>query len=177
MEWRRSGGELDWGWPTPSESGSETDEYESEGIDDDEVDVDSQGSSDEEDDLQVLPPSEDDSDEGGRGGSDHISIASSDNDTGESEGGISHLPPHSEYPVATFSSPEAGLGSSSTLEGSEPGSSSSEESPARIVNRPKRRIVSSDVDDDSAGEPATKAGRPSKRARVIMSDSEEDDEG
>ncbi|OIW22909.1 hypothetical protein CONLIGDRAFT_143996 [Coniochaeta ligniaria NRRL 30616] len=177
MEWRRSGGELEWGYVTADDSGVETDEYESEGIDDNEIDADSQRSSEEEDDLAVLPPSEDedDSDEGGNG-RDHNSIASSDSEIGESEDGPSDLPPHSEYPVATFSSPEADLESSSTLEGSEPQSSSSEESPVRMVNRPKRRIVSSDVDDDSDGGPATMAERPSKRARVIMSDSEEDDE-
>ncbi|KAH8902018.1 hypothetical protein BR93DRAFT_382463 [Coniochaeta sp. PMI_546] len=175
MEWRRFGGDLDWGWGTSSNSGSETDEYESEGIDDEELDVGSQESSEEEDDLAVLLPSENDSDEGGVG-SVHDPSLLSDRNTAETEDRLSHEPSQSEFPFATFSSPEAGLGSSSTLEGSERESSSSEESPVHIVNRLKRRTVASDVDDDSDEGPVTQAGRPSKRARVIMSDSEEDDE-
>lgn len=174
MEWRRSGGELDWEAATSSESDSETNEYESEGIDDDEVDVDSQGSS-EDDDLAVLPPSEDESEEAGSV-PDHISISSSGSDMGEGEGGLPRLASHTVYPVATFSSPEPGSASSSTLENGEPESSSSEESPVRMVNRAKRRIVSSDLEDDSDGGPVSRSERPPKRARVVLSDSEEENE-
>lgn len=174
MEWRHSGGELDWEAATSSESDSETNEYESEGIDDEEVNVDSQGSS-EDDDLAVLPSSEDESEEAGSV-PDHISISSSGSDMGEGEGGLPRLASHIVYPVATFSSPETGSASSSTLENGGPESSSSEESPVRIVNRAKRRIVSSDLEDDSDGGPASKSERPLKRARVVLSDSEEEDE-
>jgi len=175
MEWRRSGGDLDLAWDSSSDSDSETDEYESEGINDEDIDEESQASEDE-DDLAVLDHSEDGSDAGG-GVADHVSISSSDSDgDGTGDGGAGHLPDHSEYPVATFSSPDAGPespGSSSTLQGDGPQSSSSEESPVRMVNRPKRRIVSSDAEDDSGDEPVA---RPSKRARVVLSDSEDSEE-
>jgi hypothetical protein len=179
MEWRRSGGELDLDWDSSSDSDSEPNEYESEGINDEDIEEDSQQASDEEDDLAVLDHSEDESDGGGGvvAVAGHISISSSDNDSdsdsGDSDGGVEHLLDHEDHPFATFSSPEAGPGSSSTMEGDAASeSSSSEESPVRMVSRPKRRIVSSDAEDDSDDEPAS---RPSKRARIVLSDSEEEE--
>ncbi|KAB5582235.1 hypothetical protein GE09DRAFT_920102, partial [Coniochaeta sp. 2T2.1] len=174
MEWRRTGGDLDWNWGGSDHSGSETNEYESEGIDDEDIDEDAEPSGDE-DDLVVLDHSEDDSEEGGVV-ADHVSISSSDNDTNDNGADVSGLPSHDEYPVAAFSSPESGAGSSATLEGSARGnaeSSGSEDDRPRMANRPKRRIVSSDAEDESDAEPTTRQ-RPMKRVRV-MSDSEEED--
>ncbi|KAB5513257.1 hypothetical protein GE09DRAFT_634233 [Coniochaeta sp. 2T2.1] len=177
MEWRRTGGELDWNWGGSDHSGSETNEYESEGIDDEDIDEDAEPSGDD-DDLVVLDHSKDESEEGGVV-ADHVSISSSDSDTNDNGADVSGLPSHDEYPVAAFSSPEAGAGSSATLEGSAGDngriseSSSSEDDRPRMANRPKRRIVSSDAEDESDAEPTTRP-RPTKRARVV-SDSEEQD--
>jgi hypothetical protein len=197
MHWRRHGGELDWDSDTSSQSESQTDEYESEGIDDDEIDSESHRSSEEDDDLAVVPLADDGFDGGDADeheSADFSGFYDSSGDGADHE--ASHELPVSEYPVAAFSSPEPDpessplvlpgdsralySGSSPMLEsggGSSPEISSSEGSPVRIVSRPKRRLVSSDTEDDDDEGPSKKVGRPSKRiARVVVSDSEDSED-
>ncbi|KAI1249695.1 hypothetical protein MGN70_009308 [Eutypa lata] len=154
-----------WDSESSSESddgSSEENEYESDGIDD--APIDESDGFDEGDDDLVVQGSSDDEVEGGSG----FAGFSPQGDTMAFSGDVE--------PVGHFSSlepesPKHGISDDSD----------SDEEPARPVKRPRRQVVSSDSENDSADEPVEKAIKqsrpPNRRAgRVVLSDSDNSDE-
>ncbi|KAI1100757.1 hypothetical protein F4804DRAFT_34171 [Jackrogersella minutella] len=143
---------------------SETeDEYESDGIDDATIDGD-EGLSEDEDDLIVQSSPEEE-------------ISSTFN-------GFS--PPRDDNPEFSLGGVE--VGNFSSLEPESPSHGGhdsdhavSDEEPVQNTGRRKRRIISSDDEDDpedEQNEEPQASSRPTKRSRVVLSDTEdEDDEG
>ncbi|KAL7619685.1 hypothetical protein AAE478_010227 [Parahypoxylon ruwenzoriense] len=146
-----------------SESGIDVDEYESDGIDDATID-DEEDSSEDEDDLVVQSDSAEDDASSFRGFSplqdQNPEISRGD---GEGVGNFSSLEPES---------PKHDDGDSERAV--------SDEEPTRKIGRNKRRIVSSEDEHESEeehDEGTKKPSRPTKRARVVLSDTEDEDKG
>ncbi|KAI1088890.1 hypothetical protein F5B19DRAFT_404290 [Rostrohypoxylon terebratum] len=153
----------------PDEEGEEEeeDEYESDGIDDATIDED--GSSEDEDDLVVLQ-------------------SDSEDDSASTFDGFSPLQPANlehgdEIEAANFSSPEpepTGAGDSADPLPHKSDHDSehalSDDEPVQSTSRRKRRIISSD-DEDELDQDVKLPSRPSKRSRVVLSDSEDEEDG
>lgn len=137
-----------------SEDSTDSDQYESDGIDDAEIDGDREYSSDEEGDLEVIPLS------------DEESTTLEGLDLPQDEAG-------DDDPVALFSSPEPEPESSSSDESGALGTTATQAT-IRMAKRPNRRIVSSDSEGDSDED--IQARPVNRRPRVILSDSEDEDE-
>ncbi|KAK0712356.1 hypothetical protein B0T26DRAFT_714024 [Lasiosphaeria miniovina] len=175
------------GWePNDEESSSDSDEYESDFVDDSEIEeIES-----EPDDDGLVVEDESGEDEGDVDGTSPFGGFS------PVQGSVGCQPSNTEYPMAQFSSPEP---DSSTLRGSNSDESDSEGAPlaasgstlkreresssendsedeaprkrARIDNRRNFTVVSDDEDEEVRKVPA------SRRARVVDSDDDEDDGG
>ncbi|OTA92186.1 hypothetical protein M434DRAFT_396628 [Hypoxylon sp. CO27-5] len=154
------------GWSSDTGSEDESvieDEYESEGIDDGPIDEDEGWSSDA-DDLVVQSGSED--------------------DDASSFGGFSPLQDGNQrfglddgFGVGNFSSLEP---ESPIHDGGESEHAASDEEPVIKACRRKRRIISSDDEHDSEDErngTTNVPSRPAKRSRVVLSDTEDEDDG
>ncbi|KAI0382487.1 hypothetical protein F5Y04DRAFT_252753 [Hypomontagnella monticulosa] len=144
-----------------SDSESETeDEYESEGIDDATINSEDTLSGDE-DDLVVQSDSEE-----------------------EDASAFNGFSPIQDEDPELHLGDEAGVGNFSSLEPESPnrdGNNSdhavSDEEPVRTTGRAKRRIVLSDDEDEPEIEDNTEVrmpSRPTKRSRIVLSDSEDD---
>ncbi|KAI1505145.1 hypothetical protein F5X99DRAFT_369778 [Biscogniauxia marginata] len=148
-----------------SESGSEPDEYEIDGFVVDSESEEGEGSGDDE-------VEDGDGDMGGEPGLDDN--VSSFNGFSPLHDEDSDLRNGDDLPVAHFSSLEPE--SPRTDDSDAP---DSEAQPARMTNRSKRRILSSDDEDgseDGHDDEPVKHARPNKRARVVLSDSEDEGE-
>ncbi|KAI1411989.1 hypothetical protein F5Y13DRAFT_49871 [Hypoxylon sp. FL1857] len=158
-----TGGEWDVIWNSDNETEDESateDEYESEGIDDATITIDYL--SEDEDDLVVQSGSEED-------------------DVSNFNG---FSPLHDENRESNLSG-DIGVGNFSSLEpespvhnGDESEHATSDDEPVVQANRRKRRIVSSDDEHDSEeerGEATQMPSRPAKRSRVVLSDTEDED--
>lgn len=158
-----TGGEGGDKWLSDTESEDEStteDEYESEGIDD--ATIDEEGSSSDENDLVVQSGSEDDD-------------ASSFDGFSPLQDENQKLQLGDEVRVGNFSSLEP---ESPAHDGGELEHATSDEEPVVKVNRRKRRIVSSDDEHDSGDERneiRKVPSRPSKRSRIVLSDTEDED--
>ncbi|KAL1881464.1 hypothetical protein VTK73DRAFT_3526 [Phialemonium thermophilum] len=141
-------------------STDELDEYESEGIDDSEIDDEEEGSG-EEDDLEVASSSSE--------GSDDSSTLEEENVPDEDEDAFTSVG-KAHYSPARFSSPEAeSPGVNPRPSGMAAGG------PSRHLKRARHVIASSDSEEDDVGESVArkKARLRGRHDRRVLSDSEE----
>lgn len=138
------------------DSGTDLDEYESDGIDD--GDINDHSEDEDEDDLAVLPMSDDISATGDFSPLADHSIASED-------------VVFDAYPPAQFSSPEAESETARDID-----SSDSDEAPARAARTRKRRAVTSSSDEESGDDMPRKRARIAGRRAAIASDDDENSE-
>ncbi|KAI6082610.1 hypothetical protein F4821DRAFT_246668 [Hypoxylon rubiginosum] len=148
------------------EPGSTEDEYESEGIDDATVDSQDDATEDE-DDLVVHSGSEEEEYE-----EQDVSVFNGFSPI-QDEGPELHL--GDEVEAGNFSSIEP---ESPNHDGDESSPDVSDEEPIRKTVRNKRRIVSSDNEDDAEeeGQGSPLPIRSAKRSRIVLSDTEDEDE-
>ncbi|KAK3299704.1 uncharacterized protein B0H64DRAFT_389333 [Chaetomium fimeti] len=168
--------------PSPESSGSEhsdeeePNEYESEGIDDSDIDDYSESSDDE---LLVAPPVDgDDSDQSEQNEDASSFMSSSPHPGGYVQDGAIDLTGDDDEDMARFSSPEP---SSETLRGSDNSAHESDSDQPAVrtsrLKRPRARVVESDSEDDSedAG-PRKRARIDNRRNPIVLSSDDEEDE-
>lgn len=140
-----------------SDIDSEENEYESEGIDDSVIEVES-GDSDSEDDL-LLPQASPNEDESSFGGFSPL------------EREDPHLSTSAKGATAEFSSLEPESPKGPTVDGSD-----SDNARPRKAMRGKRRILADSEEESEDTEPEVAAPATGRRPRVVLSDSEDDDD-
>ncbi|KAI1459728.1 hypothetical protein F4805DRAFT_51613 [Annulohypoxylon moriforme] len=159
------------GW-SPSSTDTETeteDEYESDGIDDATIDDDEESSEGGDDLIVVQSDSEDDAASTFDGFSPlQVAIREHEGDAIEA-GNFSSLEPESPSPDAS-ANPRVDKSDHDSEH-----APSDDEEPVQKTTRRKRRIISSDDEHDD--EEIKTSSRASKRSRVVLSDSEDEDDG